>query len=177
MIFSHPTISFCLCQVPPDAPPGHSYTGAHSGGRFGKAIPPSADTIRDSYQQAMAPVQRQYQPESEFMEQTRMIQLATASFRTLRNLPVKNLQCPHCPRKYVTRSGLKEHVRHKHENNARYRCETCAKGFTIRSHYLDHIAIHAGVSRNVCQVCGKKFMFKSSLNSHLVRFHRQAAQM
>ena len=98
-----------------------------------------------------------------------MKQLALA----VRTFHVKDLQCPHCSRKYATRCGLKEHVKHKHENQARYRSETCGKGFTIRSHYHDHIATHDGVSRNECHVCGKKFTFKSSLNSHLVRFHRQ----
>ena len=56
----------------------------------------------------------------------------------------------HTQAKVVCRT---EHVKHKiyyiHENAARYRCETCGKGFSVRSHYYDHLAAHTGV-KDIC---------------------------
>ena len=90
----------------------------------------------------------------------------------------KHVACPQCSRKFVTRNGLYEHVKRKHENQARYRCEVCGKGYSRLSHYHDHRATHTGVKRNVCPACSKQFTFKSGLKAHVLRFHpNEAAQI
>ena len=83
----------------------------------------------------------------------------------------KRFTCPHYPCTYASKGNLTEHVRHIHENAARYRCETCGKGFSIRSHYYGHLAAHTGVKRYVCSVCLKEFMWKRSLKAHMLHFH------
>ena len=83
----------------------------------------------------------------------------------------KRFTCPRCPCTYASKSGLTEHVRHIHENAARYRCETCGKGFSIRSIYYDHLAAHTGVKRYVCSLCLKEFTRKSSMKAHMLQFH------
>ena len=83
----------------------------------------------------------------------------------------KRFMCPRCPCTYSSKGGLTEHVRHIHDNASRYRCETCGKGFSIRSDYYDHLAAHAGVKQYVCTVCGKEFTLKRNLKAHMSHFH------
>ena len=83
----------------------------------------------------------------------------------------KRFNCTHCPCTYASQGGLTEHVRYIHENASRYRCETCGKGFFIRSHYYGHIAAHTGVEKYVCLVCLKEFTWKRSLKAHMLHFH------
>ena len=83
----------------------------------------------------------------------------------------KRFMCPRCPCTYSCKGSLNEHVRHIHENASRYRCETCGKGFCIRSHYYDHIAAHTGVKRYVCSVCLREFTLKCNLKAHMLHFH------
>ena len=83
----------------------------------------------------------------------------------------KRFMCPRCPCTYSCKGSLHEHVRHIHENASMYRCETCGKGFSIRSNYYDHIAAHAGVKQYVCTVCVKEFTLKRNLKAHMSRFH------
>ena len=83
----------------------------------------------------------------------------------------KRFMCPRCPCTYASKSGLNEHVRHIHEHASRYRCDTCGKGFSIRSIYYDHLAAHTGVKRYVCSVCLKEFTRKSSMKAHMLLSH------
>ena len=83
----------------------------------------------------------------------------------------KRFTCPRCPCTYASKSSLNEHVRHIHENAPRYRCETCGKGFSIRSHYHDHLAAHTGGKRYVCSVCLNEFTLKGNLKAHMLHFH------
>ena len=83
----------------------------------------------------------------------------------------KRFTCPRCPCSYASKGGLTEHVRHIHENASIYQCETCGKGFSIRSHYYDHLSSHTGVKLYVCSVCLKEFTSKRSLNTHMLHFH------
>ena len=83
----------------------------------------------------------------------------------------KRFTCPRCPCTYASKGGLTEHVRHIHENAARYRCETCGKGFSIRSHYYDHLAVHTGVKQYVCSVCLKGFTLTRTLKAHMLHLH------
>ena len=79
--------------------------------------------------------------------------------------------CPQCQCTLSTRGGLTEHVKHVHQKLARYQCEHCGKGYSQRNNYLDHLATHTGVKRNVCPVCQRQFTFKCSLKTHMLRVH------
>ena len=87
----------------------------------------------------------------------------------------KRFVCPRCPCTYSCKSSLNEHVRHIHENASRYRCDTCGKGFSIRSNYYDHLAAHSGVKRYACPTCKTQFTFRNDLKVHVVRFHPDVA--
>ena len=83
----------------------------------------------------------------------------------------KRFTCPRCPCTYSSKGSLTEHLRHIHDNASRYRCETCGKGFSIRSYYYDHLAAHTGVKRYVCSVCLREFTLKCNLKAHMLHFH------
>ena len=82
--------------------------------------------------------------------------------------------CPQCQCTLSTRGGLTEHVKIVHQKLAIYQCEHCGKGYSRRSHYLDHLATHTGGNRNVCPVCQRHFTFGYSLKRHIRNAHRTA---
>ncbi len=41
-----------------------------------------------------------------------------------------------------------------------------AKGFQ------DHLKLHSGIKSHLCELCGRAFVFRSSLNSHIRLNHR-----
>ena len=71
----------------------------------------------------------------------------------------------------ANRRGLTEHVEIVHEKLVKFQCEHCEKGYSHRSHYLDHLAIHTGIKRNVCPVCQRQFTFKCNLKTRMLRVH------
>ena len=79
--------------------------------------------------------------------------------------------CPQCQCTLSSLGGLTDHVKHVHQKLTSYRCEHCGKGYSDRSHYLDHLAIHTGVKRYICSVCQQQFTLKCSLKTHMLRFH------
>ena len=83
----------------------------------------------------------------------------------------KRFVCLQCQCTFASGSGLREHVKHIHQKLARYQCQTCGKGYSHRSNYDDHVAVHTGVKRNVCPICQAHFTFKPSLKTHILRFH------
>ena len=83
----------------------------------------------------------------------------------------KLVPCPQCSRAFRHRKGLQEHMKCVHENLPNYQCQVCQKGFTVRSHFLDHVAAHTGAKRNVCRICQAQFTFKRGLKAHIDRFH------
>lgn len=85
-------------------------------------------------------------------------------------------KCPQCGCTFARKSGLNEHVKHIHQHIARYRCDFCGKGFSIRSQYFDHLATHTGVKRNLCSICNKQFTFRNDLKVHIHRFHRSEVE-
>ena len=86
------------------------------------------------------------------------------------------LECSICAQTFASRSGLVQHVQHIiHDKNPRYKCESCGKGFCIRSDYFDHMAAHTGIKRNVCIVCKKRFTYTAALRAHVSRCHPKFA--
>ena len=85
--------------------------------------------------------------------------------------------CPQCQCTFASRGGLREHVKHIHQQLARYHCEHCGKGYSIRSNYYDHVATHTGAKRNVCHICQNQFTFNYSLKVHIRRCHPNEAKL
>ena len=93
-----------------------------------------------------------------------------SEFASVNRMPPR-FECPVCARTFARRGGLNQHVKHLHDKNPRYKCESCGKGFSVRSDYCDHMAVHAGIKRNVCIVCNKRFTYTAALKAHASRCH------
>ena len=93
-----------------------------------------------------------------------------SEFAGMNKLPPR-FGCPICARTFTRRGGLTQHVKHIHDKNSRYKCESCGKGFCVRLDYFDHVAAHTGVKRNLCIVCKKRFTYSRDLRAHVSRCH------
>ena len=87
----------------------------------------------------------------------------------------KQYACVQCNCSYVAKSGLNRHMKSFHKKLYKYVCETCGIGYMSRSRYYDHVAAHTGVKRHTCSMCEMKFMNKSTLKAHVIRFHPDEA--
>lgn len=164
----------CLCQVCSDGP-----SSRFTAGKWGtwpssivdKKRSPVAEPNHNCYEQ----IQEQFQYKCAdcglvFKEKNQMIRHVRSRHAG------KRLACPQCQCTFVTRAGLVEHVKHIHQKLSRYTCQTCGKGYSIRSQYFDHLAAHTGVKRNVCTICQTRFTYKHGLKAHVLRFHPNEAE-
>ena len=83
----------------------------------------------------------------------------------------RRYSCQQCSCTFVCTGGLNRHVRNVHQKLVKFRCQICDKGYNERRDYHDHMAMHAGVKRNVCTISQAQFMSKRALKAHVMRFH------
>ncbi|CAG9136594.1 unnamed protein product [Plutella xylostella] len=83
------------------------------------------------------------------------------------------LSCPHCSIKTTTASNLNAHIRRVHNNGERnFKCTRCEKDFINKGDLRRHInMVHENMGNTSCQICYKVFK-KTSLRTHLWRFHK-----
>lgn len=73
-------------------------------------------------------------------------------------------QCPHCPKRYINASRLKEHMQ-KHEEK-KYMCKVCGKLFSTKQILRQHEFTH-GDPQYLCSLCSRTFYRKSHLLKHM----------
>lgn len=77
-------------------------------------------------------------------------------------------KCNVCPRQYVTKSRLNEHMK-IHDGKNFVKCEECGKLYcSKKSLNLHKISAHSSEKKFICQICGKAFLYKHHLNNHLI---------
>ena len=146
------TMTLCLCQV-------HivGYTTMYSTGQCHTSGPTNAQINNGSCRQIQEPVRHVRGSVSQ--------ERSSLGHDTRTKCAVTRFVCPSASVRCLVslRGGLTAHVKIVHEKLARYQCEHCGKGYSHLSHYLDHLATHSGVKRNVCPVCQRQFTFKRGL--------------
>lgn len=79
--------------------------------------------------------------------------------------------CETCSFITMNRVSLRMHNRRVHQQDFRYRCEQCDKGFMSNYDLEDHRASHLGAKTFVCEYCGKAYSQKSYLVAHKRMIH------
>ena len=104
-----------------------------------------------------------------------------------------DVRCPKCETTFNTYVGVMKHILNVHEKKScticgqifgstsmtthikqahtaneekKFKCETCGKGFVANNALQDHINIHTGEKPHVCKVCGKGFASYGTLRTH-----------
>lgn len=54
---------------------------------------------------------------------------------------------------------------------AKKQCNECGKMIHAKG-FQDHVKLHSGIKSHLCELCGRAFVFRSSLNSHIRLNHR-----
>ena len=140
------------------------------GGRLATNVAKQLPSVADSNTKSCQQTHEHFEHyKSQFKEKCQLVEHVRAEHR------VKPVACQQCPCTFARRNGLIQHVKRVHQNLHRYRCEICRKGFSVRSHYFDHVAAHTGSKRNICTICQTQFTYKRGLKAHVLRFHPNEA--
>ena len=102
-------------------------------------------------------------------------------------------KCPHCDRELMNISKLKAHIKNNHEktpcihcgklvavalmtrhlqtqhtsnDEKKYKCDVCGKGFAEKQHFSDHTNIHTGEKPYKCKYCSATFASRGNHGMH-----------
>ena len=79
----------------------------------------------------------------------------------------KKFRCTECGKGFTLRNSLKNHVR-VHTNSRPYCCKLCLKTFKQIGHVKDHLLTHSSKFFNTCKLCGKQFRKNGSIKPHIL---------
>lgn len=111
-------------------------------------------------------------------------QLFTQKFNMINHIKVQHLKegrldCELCQFSTFYKDALNDHVDRVHhgKKKVKYVCSYCAKTFSRRLVYDEHVDKHEGRYRYCCQYCGKKYRNKArcKVHSSLCEFSSQTA--
>jgi len=94
----------------------------------------------------------------------------------LHNVPA--LPCPVCGKMFHTKDYVLRHVKVSHtaDDQKKYQCDVCNKGFTSTSNLEGHMNWHRNIKPFNCQWCSNSYQNKSNLNAHQKKNHRKEWQ-
>ena len=81
-----------------------------------------------------------------------------------------NVMCQHCGKKFYSKHHLNEHVAAIHEKSKNFKCLKCEKTFPTKKSRWLHSKYHEE-KKFECDICFKKFAFKTILNTHVAGVH------
>ena len=81
-------------------------------------------------------------------------------------------KCTICDKKHP-KAFMAKHMRNRHSSNTKtFQCELCDKSFKSEELLLQHSRIHAGEKIHSCDHCGKSYVCKTNLKTHLLKVHQ-----
>ena len=84
---------------------------------------------------------------------------------------VKNLNCSQCNNKYSSAKSLYCHFQLKHKGEYKYVCKQCGRKFLNKHHLGTHVRHHIGILNFQCNICRHKFAQNPLLTHHLLSEH------
>ena len=91
---------------------------------------------------------------------------------TVSHQTIRQYACEYCGKAFKRQQNLKQHVA-IHLNEKRHKCKICGKGFNTNSMLCSHKVVHKarneGLKKHVCGYCGRKFIRRQNMKSHMKR--------
>ena len=80
-----------------------------------------------------------------------------------------NFECKFCKKSFNVERYLDRHMKRVHTANEerKYKCDQCGKGFNCKETYVGHMNMHLGLKPFKCEYCGAAYQNKSNLLAHL----------
>ena len=87
----------------------------------------------------------------------------------------KPFSCETCDSCFTQKVDLERHVLKFHLKKSRptHECEDCGKKFDKPNQLRAHKVVHTGEKPFSCETCSKCYAYKSDLNKHILKHHRQ----
>lgn len=101
------------------------------------------------------------------------IELICFNLKKESKLPNGKVQCPKCA-KYLTKIGILPHLR-SHAGSFPFQCSFCGKKFVDASIMRRHLKVHLGIRSYRCKFCSREFDRRLTLDTHLIREHKDSA--
>ncbi|XP_068236538.1 zinc finger protein 665-like [Palaemon carinicauda] len=98
------------------------------------------------------------------------------SYKSFPAVRGKPYPCKICGINLRTKESSKRHILSKHIKERRHLCNVCGKTFVFKFSLNAHSAIHEKTPRHVC-VCGVSFKLRASYMSHVRRIHQAASEI
>lgn len=86
-------------------------------------------------------------------------------------------KCTDCDLRFAENCEMMAHWRHKHDLNRKYKCNWCEKRYVSMSALLLHEAVHTGIGKYDCEICGKNFRLVQQLRRHFEINHPDSTLM
>lgn len=85
--------------------------------------------------------------------------------------------CSQCAKKFTHRSTFKQHVL-MHEGSKLYKCHVCSKAFVQSSNYRRHILTHKTKEERIqkCDLCGRELLSRRGFKNHRKRCVRMLVE-
>ncbi|XP_066940293.1 uncharacterized protein [Macrobrachium rosenbergii] len=98
------------------------------------------------------------------------------SYNSFPSVQAKQYPCKFCGLNLSTKESSKRHILSKHVKERHHLCNVCGKTFVFKFSLNAHSAIHEDTPRHVC-VCGVSFKLRTSYMSHVRRIHQAASEI